>query len=211
VAFERRVKHLQVYELARNFEDNGQLQKEFTNYFADADSEFSSKLRQLDSDEGATPELWVDAAKKVKSIENAKADLQKYRTRSRELVGWFYAKFYIISKGNDEKLKDELDSHLDFFKKTHGENTEVFLKYLKSLVLPEYETNKVIISYVLDWISTNFKIEDVSEYKAYQEILNHFIENFPNEVFSNSVTSYITNSILLENLKKLNEKLAGIP
>ena len=211
VAFERRVKHLQVYELARNFEDNGQLQKEFTNYFADADSEFSAKLRQLDSDEGATPELWVDAAKKVKSIENAKADLEKYRTRSRELVGWFYAKFYIISKGNNEKLKDELDSHLDFFKESHGENTEVFFKYLKSLLLPEYETNKEIISYVFDWISTNFKIEDVNDYKAFQEILNHFVENFPDEVFSNSVTSYITNSILLENLKKLNEKLAGIP
>ena len=78
-------------------------------------------------------------------------------------------------------------------------------------MLPEYETNEVIFKYVFGWISTSFKIEEVNDYKAFQEILNHFMENFPDEVYSNPVTSYITNSILLENLKKLNEKLAGIP
>ena len=74
-------------------------------------------------------------------------------------------------------------------------------------MLPEYETNKEIISYVFDWISTSFKIEDVNGYKAFQKF-KPFRREFSDEVFT---PTYITNSILLENLKKLNEKLAGIP
>ena len=121
VAFERRVKHLQVYELARNFEDNGQLQKEFTNYFADADSEFSAKLRQLDSDEGATPELWVDAAKKVKSIENAKYINSFFPKHLVELSKKYNYKVIHIStdcvfsgtKGlyNEYSIKDAIDGY----------------------------------------------------------------------------------------------------
>ncbi len=208
VAFERRVKHLQVYELARNYLDTNQLQNEFTNYFADADTDFSIKLRGLDKQ--SSNEEWIEATKEVKSIENAKYDLEKYRVRAQQLQGWFYAMFYVISKGEVEKIENELDKHLYFsFEETYKENYEDLLEGLSDFLLTEYSSDKIIISYVMNWLFHNYKEKEISSTKAFKRIVDHYMEYFPDEVFENSVTSSIINSELLQKLTFLNKKLIG--
>jgi len=207
VAFERRVKHLQIYELARNFTNNQQLQKDFTNYFADADTEFSAILRQLTTNSTSLKEDWVNATKKVKSIENAKYDLNKFRIRAKEFKGWFHAYLYVIAYSNFENIENEIIDHLNFFKESVDQGFDKFISEIKNLVIPNYEDNLAVISTTLYWLIDKFSFQEINSNLEFQELLNKFIKNFPNQMFESNKGVYISNFLLLEKLKKLNKNL----